>query len=150
MQNQNFNNYGGPYFNPYGVDKFYQNNAYAQPNNYTMKQYDFVSGLDEAKAYPAAAGRTIVLFDKQSSLCYMKYYNERGALVLKYYKLEEMDENTTVNFINSQNNAQTNQNGNDMYVTKDEFEKMRKSLDDNYNKLLKKIDILTAKKENKE
>lgn len=110
MPYDNFGNYMP--FNPY------------PQNVYPTKQqniYAFVNGLEGAKSYQVPANQTALLMDSEQPVCYMKTANALGQGTLRYFKLEEVDENAI--------RAQVPTQASTSYVTKEEFDNVVKRLE---------------------
>lgn len=93
--------------NPYNGNVNWNPNQMPQPNGYTgkqhpIKQYTFVSGVDEAKAYPVMLNQNILLMDEEASMCYQKTTDTYGKPVTRYFKMEEVDEATAREFLKPQ------------------------------------------------
>lgn len=120
--------YGNPY-QPYGVNpNGYQNNNYAQQMQQQpqpqMNQYAFVNGIEGAKSFQLQPNQTIMLMDSESPTIFMKQSNNMGQSTLKYYRLTEVTEQE----LRSKN--QPNQQVNNDYVLRSDFEALSKRLDD--------------------
>lgn len=142
----NFNNYGNyPYGMPYqpfipqpnynngnnGNTNIYQQQQQTQPQ---MTQFYWVNGSEGAKAFQMMPNQTAMLMDSENPIVYMKQTNGMGQASLKYYKLTE----TTEQDIKNQNVPQSQNNQpNNEYVLKADFEALSKRMDDLSKKLEK-------------
>ena len=90
--------------------------------------YYFVNGVEGAKAFQMQANQNVMLMDSDHPVCYMKTTNSIGQPTLRFFKLEEVDENTirTLSMPISQ--------GND-YVTKEDFNKLVEQISELSKKL---------------
>lgn len=70
----------------------YSPTMFAQQNN--GNYYYFVNGVEGAKSFQMQANQTVMLMDSDHPVCYMKTTNSIGQPTLRYFKLEEVDENT--------------------------------------------------------
>lgn len=129
--NDNLNNPGGYYsgaFNPNNQQKL------------QLRQYAFVNGIEAAKAYQMPTNQTMLLMDADYPICYMKTSDAIGKCSLRYFKLEEADEQTIRDMMQPTIQSQTN------FATKEDIDNLNKKMDD----LLKRLDKSTSKKEVKE
>lgn len=104
----------------------YNNYPYQTNGNY----YYFVSGVEGAKTFQMSANQTVMLMDSDHPVCYMKTTNSLGQPTLRFFKLEEVDENTIRALA-----TPMMQNSKD-FVTKDDFNK----LNDKITELISKME----------
>lgn len=102
--------------NPYGYNPYQQQ----------YKQYAFVNGIEGAKSFQVSPNQTMLLMDSDNPICYMKTSDSIGQASLRYFKLEEIDENT----IKLMNQPKPDPN----YVLKADFEKLVAKIDQLINK----------------
>lgn len=76
-----------------------QQNPYNRPQ---MKQYTFVDGIDGAKAYQMMPNQSMLLMDRYNCMCYMKTSDMSGKSSVRYFKMEEVDEETAREFLQPQ------------------------------------------------
>lgn len=120
--NFNYNNYT----NPYGYGDRYTP-QYQKPQTGT---YAFVNGIEGAKGYQLKPGATsVLLMDADGYLCYMKALDKEGKPIIRYFKLEEVDEAAARKLL--QPSSPT-----DNYATKDDIEAINKKMDE----LLKRLE----------
>jgi hypothetical protein len=89
-------------------------------------KYAFVNGIEGAKSFQVSPNQTMLLMDSDSPICYMKTSDSIGQASLRYFKLEEIDENT----IKLMNQPKPDPN----YVLKADFEKLVAKIDQLINK----------------
>ena len=97
-------------------------------NNYVpqLKQYSFVNGIEGAKSFQMPPNQTMLLMDSDNPICYMKTTDGIGQASLRYFKLEEIDENT----IRAMNQPKPDPN----YVLKSDFDNLVAKIDKLLNK----------------
>lgn len=100
-------------------------NPYQQNGNY----YYFVNGVEGAKAFQLTPNQTVMLMDSDHPVCYMKSTNSIGQPTLRYFKLEEVDENTIKTLA-----TPVMQNAGD-FVSKEDFNKLSNKIDELFKKL---------------
>lgn len=115
---QNNNQWG---FNPQQQPQF----------NFIPKIYDFVNGIEGAKAYQVRPSQTVILIDSDSPLMYLKQANYMGQSNITFYKIDSIDENEAKKLSMAREQATM---GN--YATKEQFE----ALEGKINDLLKKLE----------
>lgn len=89
MPNYNFNNNYQPPYTPTYYPK-------AQAN-----QYYFVNGIEGAKSFQMSPNQNVLLMDSDNPICYMKVSNNVGQSNIRYFKIEEIDENKTKEIIST-------------------------------------------------
>lgn len=99
-----------------------------QQGNY----YYFVNGVEGAKAFQLTPNQTVMLMDSDHPVCYMKSTNSIGQPTLRFFKLEEVDENTIKTLA-----TPVMQNAGD-FVSKADFEKLSAKIDALFEKLAPK------------
>ena len=145
MPNFNYGNY--PYGMPY--QPYNNNNNFNNMGNYNQQpqmqqqvqanSYYYVNGSIGAKSFQMQPNQTVLLMDSDSPMCYMKSSNAVGQSTLRYFKLTEISENE----LNNNTNVSNNQQLNDDYVLKADFN----ALNDKVNDILTKLEK-PYKKEN--
>lgn len=124
---QNFNN--SPYYNgPYGYNSPYgYSNPYGQPklNNGLI----FVNGIEGAKSYQMQPNQMVMLLDSDNPIIYKKTSNGYGQSTVECFKMVQVSEEELKG---------TNNNPNQEYVLKADFDA-----------LVKRMDELTKSKESK-
>lgn len=65
---------------------------YGYGNNYNLRQYAFVNGIEGAKAYQVMPNQTMLLMDSDRPVVFMKTADNVGKSVLRYFNLTEIDE----------------------------------------------------------
>lgn len=121
MSNYNYNNYPNPY-----------QTAYPNPYQQRINQYAFVNGIEGAKSYQVMPNQTMLLMDSDNPICYMKVSDNLGKSYLRYFKLEEMDETKTKEFL-----EQTHTQNVPEYALKSDINALNTKLEE-LTKLLKK------------
>ena len=101
-------------------------NYYSPSSPPQLKQYTFVNGLEGAKSFQMPPNQTMLLMDSDNPICYMKTTDTIGQASLRYFKLEEIDENT----IKLMNQPKPDPN----YVLKSDFDKLVAKIDQLINK----------------
>lgn len=96
-------------FNPYGMNYGNQNNMQPQAQAAYNNTYAFVNGVEGAKSYLVQPNQTVMLMDAENPVCYMKSSNSLGQSVLRYFKLQEVDE-AAVRNLHSVSQPSTTQN----------------------------------------
>ena len=104
----------------------YNYNGYYQNSIPQLRQYSFVNGIEGAKSFQMPPNQTMLLMDSDNPICYMKSTDNLGQASLRYFKLEEIDENT----IKLMNQPKPDPN----YVLKSDFNKLVEKLDKILNK----------------
>lgn len=81
---QQYPQYNQPSFNqPYNPP---------QPTN----AYEYVNGIEGAKAYPMQSNQNVLLMDSDNPIFYMKSSDMNGKATLKHFRFEEFDPNSVV------------------------------------------------------
>lgn len=109
-----------------------QNNLYynqTQQNNINVKQYDFVNGIEGAKAYRQEPNTTMILFDSDSDVFFIKSTDQNGQPTLKGCKYEEFE---IPNVINNKDEIQKTVDDKIKQVE----EKVEKKIDEKFEKIL--------------
>lgn len=119
----NFNN-----FNPTFQTPIYQ--PYTRPQ---VNQYVFVNGIEGAKSYQVMPNQTMLLMDSDNPICYMKQADNLGKSILRYFKLEEIDEAKTKELIETKPKENIIE-----YALKSDIEGINKKVDE-ITKLIKKM-----------
>lgn len=123
-----------------------QNNYTQTPQNNTqMNQYAFVNGIEGAKSYQVQPNQTILLMDSDNPICYMKMANSMGQSTLRYFKLQEINEQDTRDIMNPQSKPIDTNN----YVLRADFDALSKRLDE-LSRKIEKPSRASGNKENKE
>ena len=78
--NPYINNMGFPNSNPYSPN-------FNNSNNVSLKTFDYVNGIEGAKAYQVMPNQMIPLFDNDNPIVYLKQANLYGQATIKAYKL---------------------------------------------------------------
>ena len=110
-----------------------------------LNQYAFVNGIEGAKSYQVQPNQTILLMDSDNPVCYMKTANAMGQSSLRYFRLQEINEQDTRDLMNPQG-KQVNTTD---YVLKADFDALSKRLDELTRKI-EKPSRASGNKENKE
>lgn len=118
-------------------DPMQQNNF---RNNIQLKQYADVNGIDGAKDYRIMPNSSMMLMDYNNPIIYKKSVDMNGNTSLRYFKIEEIDEETAISLTQPVQQSQNN------YASKDDIDNINKRLDE----LFKKLDKNTTKKEQKD
>ena len=121
------NSYNPNYYN-------YQNDLYSKPQ---MKQYAFVNGIDAANNFQIGTNQSMLLMDENHPLCYMKTTDALGRASLRYFKLEEIDEQSALGMLQPSSVAD------DKFASKEDIVNINKRLDD----ILKKLEKNSNKKD---
>lgn len=79
MPNYNFNNNNN--YQPY------------TPYQTRLNQYAFVNGIEGAKSYQVFPNQMMLLMDSDNPICYMKQTDNIGKATIRYFKIDEIDEN---------------------------------------------------------
>lgn len=82
--NPYINNMGFPNSNPYSPN-------FNNSNNVSLKIFDYVNGIEGAKAYQVMPNQMIPLFDNDNPIVYLKQANLYGQATIKAYKLVDFD-----------------------------------------------------------
>ena len=82
--NPYINNMGFPNSNPYSPN-------FNNSNNVSLKTFDYVNGIEGAKAYQVMPNQMIPLFDNDNPIVYLKQANLYGQATIKAYKLVDFD-----------------------------------------------------------
>ncbi len=112
----------------------YQNDLYSKPQ---MKQYAFVNGIDAANNFQIGTNQSMLLMDENHPLCYMKTTDAIGRSSLRYFKLEEIDEQSALGMLQPSSVAD------DKFASKEDIVNINKRLDD----ILKKLEKNSNKKD---
>ena len=148
------NNYGNNFYNPYNPYDYRNYNqqqpqmAPNQPQNNQggqINQFAYVNGIEGAKSFQLAPGRTILLLDSDNPLIYFKASNELGQSTLKYFTINEIDEISAKQSIGG-NVKTTPQIDVNNFVSRNDFD----ALVEKYETLSKKLDKITNKTSSKE
>lgn len=77
-----------PYqYNGYPYQQSYSGTSYQKPNQSNLLK---VTGPESAKAYPVGPNSTIVLFDGDQAIFYLKSTDDAGFATLRTFKFEEV------------------------------------------------------------
>ena len=136
--NNGFNPYANGYYNP-----AYPNYAQPQRNQrpqVTTYQYAYVKGLKGLEEFPVAPQSSMLFLDEDKNLCYMKSVDATNQTKVRYFRLDEIDENQAKEMFAPEPAPQNN------YATKEEFDLLNKKFDE----LLKVLAPKQTKKENKD
>lgn len=98
-------------FNPYGYQQ--PTNYYQQPKNNLI----FVNGIEGAKSYQIQPNQMVMLLDSDTPVVYKKTANSYGQAVIEQFKLVPIEEQS-----------------NEKYVLKTDFEALVKRIDELTNK----------------
>ena len=94
MYNNNYNNYG---YGGYGYNSNYYNPSPSAPTQAQQQAsfipLTFVNGIEGAKAYIVSPNSTIYLRDSDSDKIFIKSSDAQGRLMLRTYRLVEVNEN---------------------------------------------------------
>ena len=117
----NYNNFLTNYNTPYSV--------YQRPQ---LNQYAFVNGIEGAKSFQVIPNQTMLLMDSDNPICYMKQANNMGQSIIRYFKLEEIDENKVKEIIETKPKDNIIE-----YASKSDIDTLNKRVED-LTKLIKK------------
>lgn len=127
-------------FNPY-LNGVYQQNSYNPPYNAQNSAYNAflpqgqqlirVNGLEGAKAYQMGANSTVALFDSNNDIMYVKNTDGAGFGSIRAFKFSEMNLNSS---------APVSE-----YVTKNEFEELKKEVQNYAEQFISKSKPATKK-----
>lgn len=131
----NFNNQYG--YSDQAINPMQQNNF---RNNIQLKQYANVNGINDAKAYRLMPNTTMMLMDYDNPILYKKSVDMNGNTSIRYFKFEEIDEETALSLTQPVQQPQNN------YASKDDIDNINKRLDE----LFKRLDKNITKKEQKD
>ena len=125
--NNNFNPYNYGNYGNFNYPNFNQPNYYQQPKS---NQYEWVNGVEGAKAYQIQPNQTVMLLDADNPIIYKKTSNQQGQSSLQYFKMIEISEEELKNLNAPQPSVE--------YATKEDFEGLKKKIDNLYKKIDKK------------
>ena len=131
----NFNNQYG--YSNQAINPMQQNNF---RNNIQLNQYANVNGVNGAKEYRLMPNSTMMLMDYDNPILYKKSVDMNGNTSIRYFKFEEIDEETAMSLTQPAQQSQNN------YASKDDIDNINKRLDE----LFKRLDKNTTKKEQKD
>lgn len=111
-----------PYVNPYLANNLQsQNNnlmQMMQTQNMQDNRFIYIQGIEAAKAYPIASGRTVLFLDDQSPYIYRKTTDNLGKTIeFRVFRLEEEVQHSEANV-------------NPNYATKDDLNTLQSSIDE--------------------
>ena len=98
-----------------------------------LNQYAFVNGIEGAKSYQVMPNQTMLLMDSDNPICYMKQADNLGKSILRYFKLEEIDESKTRELIETKPKENVIE-----YALKSDIETTNKKIEE-LSKLIKKM-----------
>lgn len=104
-------NYNNNYYNPngYGYNPYMPQQNYGyQQNNLSKKIFDFVNGIDEARAFIVPPMQTAYLMDNSSSHLFIKKADNTGRYIMEDYIVTKAEQETNnyvskTDFANLQN-----------------------------------------------
>lgn len=120
------------YYNPYMNNMNFPNTNTSpyNSNNMAFKVFDYVNGIEGAKAYQVMPNQMIPLFDNDNPVVYLKQANQYGQATIKAYRLVDFElQNKPV----EQPNIDTSQfvSFKDFNALKQELENLKRELMEN-------------------
>lgn len=119
----------------FGQNGMYGNNPNTmnKPTGQTpYRTYSFVNGVEGAKAYPVMPNSNMMLMDADNPICYQKIADNVGKCTLRYFKLEEIDEET------ARSMSQPELTPDKQYATKNDINELNRKMDELFKMLSNK------------